>query len=61
MCELSQQIVVNFMDNETEYVLVVTMSTAIGEGTSLGLDSPAIFSYTVFTFHATYKLLSITI
>lgn len=47
MCELSQQIVVNFMDNGTEYVLVVTMSTAIDEGTSLGLDSPntSVYNY----------------
>lgn len=49
----SQQIIVIFLINKAKYVLIVTMSIAIGEGTSLGLDNPAIFSYTVFIFHAT--------
>lgn len=34
-------------------MFIVTMSAAIGEGTSLGLEDLAIFSYTVFTLHAT--------
>lgn len=45
---LPKKIVVNFLDNGTKYVLVVTMSTAIGEGTPPGLDSHLFLYYLHF-------------